>query len=501
VDRGGGEPVVAALQATFETFGASGNVDLYLQNGFCFQNRDAFNPTNLNAAYASTRPGTDPELICVHRGSLPMALQPGEWHLAVVNRETNPVTFCVRATELLDTDIIGLTNRIGYSPAVPTPVGGVDYYRYRVSPAAVQVNVEILEPTVDVDLFLDPGFCPQTLASFSYASANAGLANELITVATNSLPVPLAPGQWFIAVTNRGFAPANYTIRVTELLASDIIRLTNALAYTSTVDGLGSTAGFPVDYYVFNVSTNAVRAQFEILAPSGNVNLVARKGLPLPSLASHDYSSTNSGASDELIVVFNNSAPVPLTPGDWFLTVLNATSNTVSYTIVATEYATAGTNFGVGSVGIVSNNLFCITWTNVLPGVNYYVQGKADLNAIAWLPVSPTIKATGTSLSWCIQLPSPYHFFRLVEGLSPFSTGNQLLFTSMSAGTNGITVTWTAPANQRYGAEWSPTLVPPSWRPYPDYITSTNTTYTFTDDGSKTGGLGGSRYYRFFLLP
>jgi hypothetical protein len=71
----------------------------------------------------------------------------------------------------------------------------------------------------------------------------------------------------------------------------------------------------------------------------------------------------------------------------------------------------------------------------------------------------------------------------------------------MSSGTNGITLTWTAPANQRYGAEWSPTLFPPSWRPYPDYITSTNTTYTFTDDGSKTGGLGGSHFYRFFLLP
>lgn len=490
-----------ALQATFETFGASGNVDLYLQNGFCFQNRDAFNPTNSNAAYSSTMPGTSPESICVHRGSLPLALQPGEWHLAVVNRETTNVTFCVSATELLDTDIIALTNRIGYSPAVPTPQGGVDYYRYRVSPFAVQVNVEILEPSADVDLFLDPGFCRENLASFSYSSANAGTANELITVATNSTPVPLAPGQWLIAVTNGGFAPAGYTIRVTELLASDITRLTNALSYTSTVDGLGSTTGFPVEYYVFNVATNAVRAQFEILAPSGNVNLVARKGLPLPSLSNYDYVSINGGSSDELIVVFNTSAPVPLTAGDWFLSVLNATSNSVSYTIVATEYASAGTNFNAGSIAIVSNTLFCTTWTNVLPGVNYYVQGKADLNATAWLPVSPTIKATGTSLSWCIPLPSSYHFFRLVEGLSPFSVGTQIMFTGMSSGTNGFALTWTAPADQRYGAEWTLTLAPPFWQPYPDYITSTNTTYTFTDDGSKTGGLGGNRFYRFFLLP
>jgi len=490
-----------ALQATFETFNASGNVDLYLQNGFCFQNRGAFDLSTINAAYASTNSGTNAESICVHRESLPVALQPGEWHLAVVNRETVPVTFCGRVSELLDTNIVALTNRISYSPAIAPLAGEVDYYRYRVSPDAVQVNVEILNPTANVDLFLDAGLCPENLANFSYASTNAGTANELISVATNSTPVPLAAGEWLIAVTNSDFLPAGYTIRVTELFASDIIRLTNAVPYAGTVEGLGSTAGFPVDYYVFNVSTNAVRAQFEILSPSGNVNLVARKGLPLPTLASHDYFSTNSGTSDELIVVFNTSTPVALTPGDWFLSVLNTTSNAVSYTIVATEYASAGTNFGVGSISLVSNTLFCVTWTNVLPGVNYYVQGKGDLNATAWLPVSPTIKATGTSLAWCLQLPSPYHFFRLVEGLSPLSAGNPITFTGMSAGTNGVTFTWAAPPNQRYGAEWSPTLIPPSWRPYPDYITSTNTTYTFTDDGSKTGGLGANRYYRFFLLP
>lgn len=490
-----------ALQATFETFNASGNVDLYLQNGFCFQNRNAFDLTNTIGAYASTNSGTSDELICVHGRSFPVALQPGEWHLAVVNREATNVTFCVRVRELLDTDIIGLTNRIGFSPAVPPSPGEVDYYRYRVSRDAVQVNVEILQPTGNVDLFLDAGFCTENLANFSYSSINPGTANELITVATNSSPVPLSPGEWLIAVTNAESFPAGYTIRVTELLASDIIRLTNAVPYASTVDGLGSTTGFPVDYYVFNVSTNAVRAQFEILAPSGNVNLVARKGLPLPTLANHDYASTNSGTSDELIVVFNTSTPIALTPGDWYLSVLNTTSNTVAYTVVATEYASAGTNIGVGNIAIVSNRLFCITWTNVLPGVNYYVQGKADLNATAWLPVSPTIKATGTSLTWCIQLPSVFHFFQLVEGLSPLSAGNPITFTGMSADTNGITLTWTAPANQRYGVEWSPTLFPPSWRPYPDYITSINTTYTFTDDGSKTGGLGGSRFYRFFLVP
>jgi hypothetical protein len=133
--------------------------------------------------------------------------------------------------------------------------------------------------------------------------------------------------------------------------------------------------------------------------------------------------------------------------------------------------------------------------------VNYYVQGKANLNDPAWVPVSPTIRATTNFITWCIELPSPYRFFRLSEGLSPVSVGGQLAFTSMRFGTNGLTLNWTAPPNQRYVAEWTPTFAPPAWRPFPDYITSTNTAYTFTDDGSKTGGLGTNRFYRFFLVP
>ena len=114
---------------------------------------------------------------------------------------------------------------------------------------------------------------------------------------------------------------------------------------------------------------------------------------------------------------------------------------------------------------------------------------------------SPTLRAVGNQLTWCTPLPTPYSFFRIVEGLSPLSAGNPITFTGMSYGTNGLSLRWAAPPNLRFVAEWTATLAPPAWRPYPDYITSTNTIYTFTDDGSKTGGLGTSRYYRFFLVP
>jgi len=229
----------------------------------------------------------------------------------------------------------------------------------------VQLNVEILNPDGNVDLFVERGFCPNNLLTSSYSSTNGGTTNELIIVATNSLPRPLSAGTWAIAVANRDNVPVSYTIRVTEILASQIIRLTNAVPYTNTITGLAAGTVLPVEYYVFNVSTGAVRAQFEILQPDGNVNLIARKNLPVPTFQNTSLLSSNGGASDELIVLFTNSAPVALSPGDWFLTVINPTTNSVTYAIVATEYNSLGANINLGGFTLTSN-LLCLTWTNTL---------------------------------------------------------------------------------------------------------------------------------------
>ena len=97
-------------------------------------------------------------------------------------------------------------------------------------------------------------------------------------------------------------------------------------------------------YFQFDVTTNAplgssmTAAAFEILSPfGGDVNLVVKKGLPLPDLNTFDYSSSNPGTSNEGIVVVTNSSPVPLTAGRWYLAVFNNAVNVVGYHIRATE--------------------------------------------------------------------------------------------------------------------------------------------------------------------
>jgi hypothetical protein len=148
------------------------------------------------------------------------------------------------------------------------------------------------------------------------------------TLTTNGTP-PLMPGQrYYLGVQNLGAAPVNFSIEVDF----DITPLTNAVPYTGSIAAIGQPR-----YFQYDVSTNAAAVSFQILNPSGNVDLVARRGPPLPDLISHDYISANSGANNEAIVVSSNSAPVRLTPGRWYLGVFNQDVTTVNYTIIATE--------------------------------------------------------------------------------------------------------------------------------------------------------------------
>ena len=105
------------------------------------------------------------------------------------------------------------------------------------------------------------------------------------------------------------------------------------------------TNGIALDlygYYFFRVPTNAARAQFEINHPTGDMELVVRKGLPPPGPFYFDYFSDNPGTNDELIVVLTNSTPVALTNGDWYLTAINLSGVPVDYSIMASWWPVTG---------------------------------------------------------------------------------------------------------------------------------------------------------------
>ena len=48
-------------------------------------------------------------------------------------------------------------------------------------------------------------------------------------------------------------------------------------------------------------------------------------------------------------------------------------------------------------------------------GRSYYVEGKTNLTVSDWTILSPTNVATSTSMSYCIDRPTDYAFFQVVE--------------------------------------------------------------------------------------
>jgi hypothetical protein len=147
---------------------------------------------------------------------------------------------------------------------------------------------------------------------------------------------------------------------------------------------------------------------------------------------------------------------------------------------------------------VASTNSFCFTW-NSLPGIHYFVQGKANLEDPQWVTLTSTITATDISTTYCLSLPSRYHFFRVHEGL--VLVPPRLLIGSIGL-TNGVVrLNWTASTNSQFHVQWTPTFNPPTWSDFTNMLTSTNGAFSFFDDGSQTGGAGQTRFYRLLQLP
>src|SRR5439155_20010024 len=128
------------------------------------------------------------------------------------------------------------------------------------------------------------------------------------------------------------------------------------------------------DYYRYVVTTNALRAQFEINGPTSDLTLVARKGLPLPGLSGYDLISANPGTNDELITLFDFSSPIPLTPGEWFLSAVNLSSGPAVYPIMASECPVYGTGIVITGSRAFSHN-FRPTCTS-LSCLRYFAHGN-----------------------------------------------------------------------------------------------------------------------------
>ena len=323
----------------------------------------------------------------------------------------------------------------------------------------------------------------------------SGATDGTSTLATAGGSPTVVPGQtYFLGVQNTNAVTVTYSLAVSFGIPAFV-----TLASGVPVHATNSGAGDATDYYEYVVTANAVRAQFEVDGPSGDVTLVARHGLPLPSLTSYDCLSANPGTNEELITLFNFSSPVALVPGDWFISVVNVSGGPVGYTIMAAEFPDYATNLVITSCKAQTNSL-CLTWNSV-SNIHYYVQARTNVTGTNWTAVSPSLVGADVQTSYCIPLPSPYNFFRVSEGLAVTLYVPPVRITSIAREANGVLLEWLAPTNSHFQVQWTPSLAPLAWSTFTNTLASTNGVFSFLDDGSQSGGLAGPRYYRLKLLP
>jgi subtilisin-like proprotein convertase family protein len=344
--------------------------------------------------------------------SQPPLLSGETYYLGVQNKGTTPVTFVIE----VDFDITPLANGVPVTSTVTTPTLP-RYFQFDVSANTTAVSFSLTNLNGDANLYVRRDTPLPTPALYDYASVNPGSDPEWVVIFTNSIPRPLAPGRYYLGVFNNDYFPVRYTVVANEYTnpIPNIITLTNGVPYAAKSTPAGSA-----DYYRFVVPSDAVRGQFEVNHPDGQVALYMRRGFPpFPGPAAYDYASTKPGTNDQLISVYNYSS-IPLTPGEWFLVVTNLAATPVNYSAVATTWTIYGTPIYVSSYS-GGTNTFCLTW-NSLPGVHYVVQGRPDLVTPGWFDASPTITPTGYQATWCLGLTSPYQFFRVTEGVSTNTT-------------------------------------------------------------------------------
>jgi hypothetical protein len=81
--------------------------------------------------------------------------------------------------------------------------------------------------------------------------------------------------------------------------------------------------------------------------------------------------------------------------------------------------------------------------------------------------------------------------------VNPVPVLGGVVYTNIG-GTNGFLLTWYAPTNDQFRVEWNSNLASLiGWPQFPDTITSTNGTFTFTDTNAPLV----MKFYRLLLLP
>ncbi len=304
-----------------------------------------FNPTNLPTG---SNPG-DITLLAGSTGgtSLPITVntnppyapyQAGtSYILGVQNTNASPASVVLQ----VDYNITPLTNGVPNTTSFGTN-DTVRYFSYTVGTNAYEATFQLLKLSGNADLVVSKGTPLPTLTNTDYGSFNASNFDENIYVFTNSSPVPLSPGTWYIGVIKRDPGVVDYSVLAQELDITNsltnsvtIINLTNGVPF----NGMAGPGAALTNFFVFTVTDPTVAGvtnygvHFELYNLTGNGDLTVQTNA-LPLAPPFFQTSQNTGRNPESIMVFTNGALTNLN-GNWYLGVPNNEVTNINFTIVA----------------------------------------------------------------------------------------------------------------------------------------------------------------------
>ncbi len=256
-------------------------------------------------------------------------LIPGQtYYLGVRNNGSAAATVVLA----VDFDMVTLTNSLPFSGILTTNSSDAErYYAFDVTTNAYEATFQLLKLSANADLVVSRGTPLPTLTNAAYGSFNDTNANEIVYVLTNSAPVPLSAGRWYLGVIRRDAGPVNYSVLAKELdtPAPAVINLTNNVPFTFTI---GSGADL-TNFFHFQVTNSPASIHFELYDMTGNGDLtVQTNALPLAPV--FFQSSQEPGQIPEFIYFRTNSALTNLA-NDWYLGVPNNETNPITCTILA----------------------------------------------------------------------------------------------------------------------------------------------------------------------
>jgi hypothetical protein len=341
--------------------------------------------------------------------------------------------------------------------------------------------------------------------------------------------------RYYLGVRNSNPAQTNstFTLRVDFDSAAprplEVTPLPNGVAVSSNIP-----SGNALQYFQFDVSPSAETVAFEILNPSGNVDLFVRYGEPLPYAGSSDYQSRTAGFNNESVAVTPDSWPA-VQAGRWYLGVWNREMFAVTYAIRATEQSGSVTitdllrNVATNAVagpGAALTNFFRFTVTPTDGAALfevYNVSGNVDLllrrGAVPSVGVydfrsqtfglgnEQIVVRTNDVVSdlsgeWFIGVPnnegSPVNY--TIRGTASSGgvllSGHPLLLTSASVTAGGnMRMQWASVDGERYEVQSSPDLS--AWTPV-ETVTAVGSVTVYT---APLPISPARQYYRVIQVP